>query len=101
MLASRGLHDLRNARLVPGAILLLVEGLAVEGARGGGYAGQDGEGEKRGQEGLHDHSLYFVVRPVASRCSRICNMVLFAVAKRCHHSSVMNGDQGASRALAQ
>jgi|SRR6516164_3967110 len=101
MLASRGLHDLRNARLVPGAILLLVEGLAVEGARGGGYAGQDGEGEKRGQEGLHDHSLYFVVRSVASRCSRICNMVLFAVAKRCHHSSVMNGDQGASRALAQ
>jgi len=60
MLASRGLHDFAKcARLVPGAILLLVEGLAVERARGGGYAGQDGECEKSGQKRLHDHCPLF------------------------------------------
>ena len=56
MLASRRLRGLRCDRLVPGAVLLLIEGLAVEGARRGGRAGQDGQSEKCGQKGLHDRS---------------------------------------------
>ena len=50
------LRELRYARLVPGAVLLLVERLAVEGARGSDHAGQDGQSEKSGQKGFHDRS---------------------------------------------
>src|SRR5262245_19335024 len=56
---SRGLRGLRYDRLVSGAVLLLIEGLAVESARRSGHAGQDGQSEKSGEKGLHDRSPRF------------------------------------------
>ena len=76
MLASRGLRDFRYARLVPGAVLLLIEGLGVEGARGCGHAGQDRKGEKGGQKSLHDHSPRFF-------CLVCCESFLLACAIWC------------------
>jgi hypothetical protein len=38
------------------AILLLVEGPGIKGARRSGNAGQDGQSKKRGYEGFHDRS---------------------------------------------
>ena len=60
MLASRGLRDLRYTCSIPGAVLLLIESLGIEGVRGSGRAGQDCQSENRGQKSLHDHSPYFL-----------------------------------------
>jgi hypothetical protein len=62
--------------LEPGAVLVLIERLAIEGARGSGHTGQDDQSEKGGQKGLHDRSpgLDFDVRSVASRC---CSQVRY------------------------
>ena len=59
-----------------GAVLLLIEGLAVEGARGSGHAGQDGQSEKSGQKGFHDRSPKF--------CRSVCcESLLLAFAMWC------------------
>ena len=80
--------------LVVGAVLLLVKGLAVKGARRSGDAGQDRQSEKRGNKGFHDHSpRLFGSVWCESFLLAVHHMVDLAPAKRWVHAGVMNSDQ--------
>ena len=92
--------SMRSGRLVARAVLLLVEGLAVKGARGSGDAAQDGQSKKSGQKGFHDRSPRF--------CRSVCCESLLlacaiwwcvAAARRRNHSCVMDADQSCYRSI--